>query len=146
MVAARRDLASVLSNGRGAQIFATGLGFGEVRSNFGSLESRGVEPAPGKPAKALLEKTVDAEAAVPGDTVTFTIRCRNLGTEPLRNAAIVDQLPPRLEYLPQSAQCSRAATFTAEPNEFASATLRWEIKGEIAGGAEMSVTFKAKVR
>ena len=62
-------------------------GYGEVLARTISRETRVVEGGPTKPGKAIVEKTVDAEAAEPGDTLTFTIRCRNVGKEPLKSAA-----------------------------------------------------------
>ena len=140
------DVALLLSKENRAQLVAQNLSYGEVLVRSISLETRMVEAGPTKPGKAIVEKTVNVEAAEPGDTLTFTIRCRNVGKEPLKNAALIDQLPARLEYVAKSAQATGDAIFSAELNEFGSQTLRWELKGDIPADGEFRVVFKTLVR
>lgn len=108
-------------------------------------ETVGVEEPPSKPGLAVIKQTDRAEAE-PGDTITFTIRFRNMGNVPIRAVSIVDNLLPRLEYVPRSAQGPKGTVFTQVANEAGSSELRWDLPGEIAPGAEGMVSFQARVR
>jgi uncharacterized repeat protein (TIGR01451 family) len=119
---------------------------GLVLTEWKPLELRKVEEKPGKPAQLQLEKTVNVEAAKPGDVVTFVIKYTNVGDETMRNVAIVDALPVRLNYVDGSGASSAEAIFTAQDNEFSSKTLRWEIREPLKGKQSGTVQFKAVVR
>ena len=56
-------------------------------------------------------KVASTAFAEPGDEVDFTIRFDNVGDQTIHNVAILDSLSTRLEYIPDSAQCSRKAQF-----------------------------------
>ncbi len=62
-------------------------------------------------------KVASTSFAEPGDEVDFTIRFDNLGNQTIHNVAILDSLSTRLEYIPNSAQCSLKAQFSTQPNE-----------------------------
>jgi uncharacterized repeat protein (TIGR01451 family) len=123
---------------------ATGLG--EVLGMWKYGEFRGIEEKPGKPARIILEKSVNATDAKIGDVLTFVIKYTNAGDESVTNLAVVDNLPPRLEYVPNSATTSTDSVFTAENNDVGSQTLRWEIKTPLKGRASGAVQFKAKIK
>jgi uncharacterized repeat protein (TIGR01451 family) len=104
-----------------------------------------VEEPPEKPGLAVI-KQVDQTEAEPGDLITFTITFRNMGNVPIRDVSVVDNLLPRLEYVPNSAQGPAGTVFTAKENAVGSAELRWDLNAPLAPGAQGAVRFQAKVR
>jgi uncharacterized repeat protein (TIGR01451 family) len=123
-----------------------GMGHGQVLGSEGQAEIRKVDVKPGRPARLVVEKTVDRPAAKPGEAVTFVLRYTNAGDEPMTSVAVIDSLPPRLEYVQGSARSTVDALFTAEENEVGSHTLRWEIKGAVNGKASGIMEFQARLR
>jgi hypothetical protein len=59
---------------------------------------------------------------------------------------ILDNLTTRLEYVPESAQSSVKANFSASANDGESLTLRWEILEPLKPGDGGLVRFKCRVR
>ena len=57
--------------------------------------------------KLRIIKVASTQTAIPGETVDFTLRVDNIGTQVVGNAVILDSLTTRLEYVPDSAQSSR---------------------------------------
>ncbi len=108
-------------------------------------EVAGVEVPPRKPGLAVV-KLVSAEEAEPGDTLTYTIKYRNMGNAPIRAVSIIDSLLPRLEYLANSAQGPANTVFTYGENKAGSLELRWDLPGAIAPGSEGAVAFQVIVR
>jgi len=82
-----------------------------------------LENPPGNP-KLRVVKVASTPFAEPGDEVDFTIRFDNVGNQVIGNVTIVDSLNTRLEYIPDSAQCSVKAQFFTQPNEGDSIVLR----------------------
>lgn len=91
-------------------------------------------------------KCASTDAAHPGDTVEFTLRYDNIGSEVIGNATILDSLSARLEYIPDTAKSSVDAAFSFEPNEVGSQTLRWEVKDPVEPHTGGILQFKARVR
>ncbi len=56
--------------------------------------------------KLRVIKVASTPVARPGDIVDFTIRFDNVGDRTIGNVTIIDNLTPRLEYVPDSAQAS----------------------------------------
>lgn len=81
-----------------------------------------------------------------GDIVSFSIRFDNAGVKPLGNAVIIDNLPPRLNYINGSQQCSVGVRFSAEPNDVGSMVLRWEIEEAIEPSDGGVISFDCRVR
>jgi uncharacterized repeat protein (TIGR01451 family) len=125
---------------------SSGQGHGQVLSSEGPAEIRKVDIKPGRPARLVLEKTVNKPAAQPGDTVTFILRYTNTGDEPMSSVAVIDSLPGRLEYVQGTAKSSADSIFTAEDNEVGSSTLRWELKAPLKGKQTGLVEFQARLR
>jgi uncharacterized repeat protein (TIGR01451 family) len=99
----------------------------------------------GRPALRLI-KVASTAFANPGEEVWFTLRFDNLGNEVLGNVTVLDSLSTRLEYVPNSAQCSREATFSTQPNEGDSMTLRCELKDPLEAGQGGVIRFCCRVR
>lgn len=101
---------------------------------------------PRGPAKLRLVKVASKQEALPGETVDFTLRFDNVGGQVIGNIVIVDHLHQRLEFVPESAQCSVEATFTTEEDEFGSLVLRWEITEPLALGEGGIARFQCRMR
>ena len=108
-------------------------------------EVAGVEVPPRKPGLAVV-KLVSADEAEPGDTLTYTIKYRNIGNTPIRAVSIVDSLLPRLEYIAGSAQGPAGTVFTFGENKAGALELRWDLPGAVAPGSEGAVNFQVTVR
>ncbi len=102
------------------------------------------------PGKCTLRicKAASHMVANSGDTISFTIRFDNVGTQPLRKVVILDSLSPRLEYIEGSQQSSTspAPKFSAEPNEVGSTVLRWELEPALKPGEGGVIHFRCLVR
>jgi len=99
----------------------------------------------GKPRLRIV-KVASREQAQPGDEIEFTLRFDNVGDELIGNVTIVDNLTTRLEYVPDSAECSRNARFVTQENDGESLVLRWEIIDPLAVGEGGIIRFRCRVR
>lgn len=59
---------------------------------------------------------------------------------------IIDNLTTRLEYVPDTAQCSLRANFLTEENYGESLVLRWEILEPMKPGEGGVIRFRCRVR
>lgn len=96
--------------------------------------------------KLRLVKVASTDAAQPGDFVDFTLRFDNVGTATIQKAVIIDNLGPRLQYEPASAQASVDAAFSAQANEVGSSILQWELAQPLKPGEGGIIRFRVKVR
>jgi uncharacterized repeat protein (TIGR01451 family) len=140
------DFAKTLSLTQYPVVVSSGMGHGQVLGREGQAEIRKIDVKPGRPARLIVEKTVNQPAAKPGEVVTFALRYTNVGDEPMSNVAVIDSLPARLEYIAGSAKSSADAVFSAEENEVGSHTLRWEIKNPMKGKESGMIEFQARLR
>jgi uncharacterized repeat protein (TIGR01451 family) len=99
----------------------------------------------GKPRKRVTKDSSRRDAR-PGDIVEFTLRFDNTGSQPVGNVTILDNLSPRLELVPDSAQCSLEARFFTQENEAGSLVLRWEITAAVNAGQGGIIRFQCRVR
>jgi uncharacterized repeat protein (TIGR01451 family) len=99
----------------------------------------------GKPALRLI-KVASTAFANPGEDVWFTLRFDNIGNEVIGNVTLLDNLSPRLEYVPDSAQCSREANIVIEPNSSGSSVIRCELKDPLEATQGGVLRFRCKVR
>jgi uncharacterized repeat protein (TIGR01451 family) len=111
-----------------------------------STETIFVVNEPRAKPKLRLIKVASAQMANPGETIDFTLRFDNLGNQLLGNVTIVDNLSGRLEYVPETAQCSLPANFAVQPNESGSLVLRWEITNPIKPGEGGIARFRCRMR
>ncbi|MEQ1905998.1 MAG: DUF11 domain-containing protein [Pirellulaceae bacterium] len=91
-------------------------------------------------------KVADKIAADPGDIVEFTIRFDNVGSKGIDKVTIIDNLTTRLEYVPDSAECSLNAKFSHTRNERDSLVLKWEITDLLPVSQGGLIRFKCRVR
>jgi len=99
----------------------------------------------GNPCVRLVKLATEPWAQ-PGETVDFMLRFDNVGADPVNDLTVIDSLTTRLEYVPDSQQCDRKATFTHEDNPAESLRLVWRIEEEIAPGEGGIVRFRCRVR
>lgn len=104
-----------------------------------------VKQPPANP-KLRLIKVASTQFAQPGETVDFTLRFDNVGNQPIGNVTLLDNLSSRLEYVPDSAQCSVPAEFFSRENETGSLVLRWEITQPLEPGQGGVIRFTCRVR
>lgn len=145
MIAKRIDYAKTLTQVQFPQVLAMVEGAGQLVTVWRHQEIRKVEVNPGFDCLKI-EKIASVPHANVGDTVEFLIRVTNTGTQPANHVAIVDNLTARLEYVPDSAQSERKATFLANFNEAGSNLLRWEFHEPLKAGESTIVRFRALVR
>ena len=93
-----------------------------------------------------LIKVASKKSAQPGEIVEFTLRFDNVGTLPIGNVTILDNLTTRLEYIEGSAKSSLPTGFIVEPNIGGSFTLRWEITDALKPLQFGVVQFQCRVR
>jgi uncharacterized repeat protein (TIGR01451 family) len=91
-------------------------------------------------------KVASCCSARPGEEITFTLRFDNIGDQTLTNVTLLDSLTTRLEYIPESAESTVTAEFSAEENQGDSSTLRWQLREPLAPGAGGIIRFRARVR
>ena len=72
----------------------------------------------------------------------LALKLKRLGAD----VTIVDSLTTRLEYVPDSAQCSVPAKFMTQENDGESLVLRWEIAEPLQVGDGGLIRFKCRVR
>jgi uncharacterized repeat protein (TIGR01451 family) len=107
-------------------------------------ETFAIDSAPNP--RLRIVKVASTPVAEPGDEVSFTIRFDNVGNEPIGSVQIIDSLTTRLEYVPGSAQCSRKAQFTTQPNEGESLVVRCVLGDPLPPGAGGVFRFRCLVR
>jgi uncharacterized repeat protein (TIGR01451 family) len=134
-----------IKTAEGLLVTVHGEGASQAVMSWRPNEMAGVETPPDRPGLAVV-KRVNAEEALPGETLTFTISYRNMGNTPIRAVSIVDSLLPRLEYVKGTSRGPKGTTFVAAENRVGSSELRWELPGSIAPGASGHVSFQAVVR
>ncbi len=85
-------------------------------------------------------------SAKPGEEVEFTIRFDNVGDQRIGNVTIIDNLSPRLEFIPESASCTLDARLVTTMNEAGSLQLSWEITKPVKEATGGVIQFKCRVR
>lgn len=104
-----------------------------------------IDAPPPQPRLRVI-KVASTQYAQPGEDVDFTIRFDNIGNQTINHVTILDNLTTRLEYVPDSAQCSLAANFTTRVNEGDSLLLRCELKDPLPVGHGGVLRFQCRVR
>jgi uncharacterized repeat protein (TIGR01451 family) len=129
--------------------------FPVIRATVSGAEQVTVKFVPGevvgiddhrKPGRIEIVKLADRQTAEPGETVTFRIEYENTGDLPLTEVTLIDNLTPRLGFIPETASSSRPAILGVDDNGEGSVILSWKLKEALPGRTKGFVTFKAKVR
>lgn len=96
--------------------------------------------------KLRVIKVASTPFAELGDTVDFTIRYDNVGTETVGNVTLLDSLSPRLELVEGSSQSSREGKFFSEPNQAGSVVVRFELTDPLPPDEGGIIRFTCRVR
>ena len=99
----------------------------------------------------IVVNTVTKTDAQPGDTVMYTLICKNIGAGDATNVKLSNPVPTGTAYLEGSASGEGTdMSFdreTATPPQSAAVTVvRWTLKDALKGGKEQIVTFKVIVQ
>ncbi|QGJ69593.1 DUF11 domain-containing protein [Planctomycetales bacterium 10988] len=122
-------------------------------------------------SKLRLVKVASKNATNPGEFVDFTLRFDNIGDKTINNVVIMDNLSPRLAYVPESSQASvkngylrdeagevlrdeegnprwkqNLVAFSYTVNEADSSVLRWELAEPLKPGEGGILRFRCLVR
>jgi uncharacterized repeat protein (TIGR01451 family) len=144
LLARSAEAAAMWTHTRAVQVILDGRGPMELVEDQKTLALMTTLP-PGNPRLRIV-KLASTSAALPGEEVWFTLRFDNVGGQVIGNVTVIDSLDTRLEYVAGSAQCSRAAQFSTEPNEGGSQVLRCEISDPLKPGEGGIVRFRCLVR
>ena len=139
------DAALAWTETQAVQVVIEGIRASVAVNDTGSQSVYRYELPPGKP-RVRIVKLASAKHAQPGDQVEFTIRFDNVGDQTVGNVTIIDNLATRLEYVPDSEQCSLKAAFLTQQNEGESLVLRWEIQDPLEVGDGGVIRFTCRVR
>ncbi len=85
------------------QIVGSSAAAGDLKAVFKVQQTVGLEDERRTVGDLQIVKLADRSVAQSGDTVTFTLRFRNLGDFDIHDVKIVDNLTPRLQYVANSA-------------------------------------------
>ncbi|QDT37013.1 DUF11 domain-containing protein [Stratiformator vulcanicus] len=123
---------------------ASVAGANEVAVLFREAEIVGIEEGR-DPGVMRVVKLADREFAQPGDVITFTIRIDNTGGRPLTDVKLVDNLTPRLEYIPDSGTSDVAASLDVAPNGEGSQILTFTFDEPMTPKDGAIISFKTRV-
>jgi uncharacterized repeat protein (TIGR01451 family) len=144
-LAERLDAALVWSENQAVQVVIDKVTATIATNDVGLQSVYRYELPPGKPRLRVV-KVASKRSAQPGEDVEFTIRFDNVGDQTVGNVTLMDNLTTRLEYVPDSAQCSLEANFLTQENEGESLVLRWEIRSPLKVGEGGIIRFTCRVR
>jgi len=139
------DAAITWSGDQAVQVILDRQSAMAIKSNQ-SLQSVFTIKEPPADPKLRVVKVASVKFAEPGDEVAFTIRFDNVGNQLIGNVTIIDNLTTRLEYVPDSAECTLDADFFTQPNEGGSLVIRCELRDPLPPGEGGILRFRCKVR
>jgi uncharacterized repeat protein (TIGR01451 family) len=130
------------------QITASTSGASQITAYFKPQQSIGIEDERKTKGDLRIVKLADRSTAQAGDTVTFTIRVQNIGDFDVYDVRIVDNLTPRLQYVPGSTTIDEQnpGEVTATPNGEGSQILTFTLDNPLPGHSSAVITFEAIVR
>jgi len=144
-LAAATTAAVAWSGDQAVQVILDQKGAMALNSDQPGQEIFTVKEPPAAP-KLRVVKVASAEHAEPGDEIVFTIRFDNVGNQVIGNVTIIDNLTTRLEYIPDSAECSLEANFSTQPNEAGSLVIRCEVIDPLPAFDGGILRFRCRVR
>jgi len=144
-LSAHLQAAYTWSHDASVQVVVDNIDALEASNEVGMESVYTYEMPDGKPCLRLV-KVASKQNALPGETVDFTIRFDNVGDRIIGNVTVIDNLNTRLEYVPDSQECSLEANFLVSDNEHESSVLRWEIDEPMKVGSGGVIRFQCRVR
>jgi uncharacterized repeat protein (TIGR01451 family) len=129
-------------------ITVTTTNAGELTSESKVQQTIGVEDERQTKGTIHIVKLADRDTAQSGDILTFTIRFENTGDFDVYDVRIVDNLTPRLIYVPGTARIDseHPGEVTVEPNGEGSSLLTFTLDKPLTGHDAGTITFDAQVR
>jgi uncharacterized repeat protein (TIGR01451 family) len=120
----------------------------DIIAKFRLQQTIGIEDGRKTDGQIRIVKLADTAIAQSGDTVVFTIQFENVGDFPVYDVQIVDNLTPRLEYVPGTATIDDAhpGEVVVEPNGEGSHTLTFVLDERLEGHARGTIRFETRVR
>lgn len=100
---------------------------------------------PGRPELTLC-KTAGSNTARSGEELDFTIALYNSGDRTLERITLVDALPKRLAFIPESADATLPFDFSTETGDDGATVLKWVFRDSLPPGASGFVRFRTVVR
>jgi uncharacterized repeat protein (TIGR01451 family) len=101
--------------------------------------------SPGRPELTLC-KTAGSNTARSGEELDFTVALFNSGERVLERITLVDALPRRLAFVPDSADATLPFDFSTETGDDGSTVLKWVFREPLPPGASGFVRFRTLVR
>ena len=117
----------------------------EVIAKFQVEDYTGIEDKR-TPGDLKIIKLADKHTAQPGDVVTFTIHYDNVGGRELHSVRIIDNLTPRLEFIPDSNASDRDGQLSVVDNNEGSLILTFDLAEPLPGESGGTLSFQARVR
>ncbi|MCH2200353.1 MAG: DUF11 domain-containing protein [Fuerstiella sp.] len=106
----------------------------------------GIEDQRAEKSEIHIVKLADRETAEIGDTIHFTIRFINTGDYDLHDVRIVDNLTPRLRFIPDSVQTDREGDVITEPNGEGSEVLTFVLDDRLRAHESGTIEFEVRVK
>ena len=117
----------------------------QIRARFHAEAVIGIDDQ-AKESEIRIVKLADCSSAEAGDIIHFTIRYFNTGDYDLNDVQIVDNLTPRLHFIPDSAQTSHAGEVLTEDNGEGSQVLTFVLDKPLKGRESGTIEFDVRVK
>lgn len=120
----------------------------KIKATLKVQQTIGVEDERKTKGQIHVVKLADRDMAQSGDTITFTIRFQNTGDFDVYDVSIVDNLTPRLDYVPGTAKIDgdHPGEVVIEDNGEGSKILTFNLDNALKGHDAGKITFEARVR
>jgi len=120
----------------------------QLKATFKVQQTVGLEDERKTKGNIHVVKLADHEMAQAGDTIKFTIRFENTGDFDVYDVSIVDNLTPRLEYLPGTAVIDgqHPGEVLVEDNGEGSSILTFDLDQPLKSHDRGEITFETRVR
>ncbi len=97
--------------------------------------------------RIVVVSNTDKPTTQPGDVVTYSLICRNIGTGDATDVTLSNPVSEGLQYLEGSATSDGSSvSFDAKGNGVAVRNIHWKFNAPIRPGEERSVSFKVRVQ
>lgn len=127
---------------------ASTISASKIKATLKVQQTIGVEDERKTKGQIHVVKLADRDMAQSGDTITFTIQFQNTGDFDVFDVSIVDNLTPRLDYLPGTAKIDgdHPGEVVIEDNGEGSKVLTFNLDNALKGHDAGEITFEARVR